>query len=799
MKYDSGMKQFHNDIIAALRYMLKDDSEITEKFGPGDGSPAPLRDYLKNRYGKLCASHIGDGMRYSCNAAKGLELTYDIILNNPGDKNLTLSWSQAAKFIRDNWDEVFKKSAPKPRPLETLVKTFDETEITCPHWERGKTLTYLEKVNGIHFECKAFLTEFCKFDDITKFFVQHCNCPEKCPYNKDAAEKQPSYIDKLRERYPKISETDDWFDGYYCPSELFDGDGVNDIDDEKCDYTTKGSEACPKCWRERCPANVEFLTDSYFEKEYFENYPEEGVPENTLEEKAAMKTGSEWELTHLCNKFGEDPCEYFMQTDNEKTVLNGKTLDICSYYCTSENKVRKIGSGGTWTGLSPKFCPKRRAAENKSICDDCINNDENCIKPSEDKCVGYTSESDTILNPAPESKPTYKDIFLEHYPNFDVSRFDEFAESLCVACCFDDGGAECPYGAFSGKCKKHWEDKCLFEWRDEIECDLETLKEFLIEQPSESETEEDNAETENQIIPHNAGKISETFNYAVLSSELGDFLKRKEQQLKNEYMNFTANCGAIFAEVQEKLAKDGHGTFIKWIEAMGFKKDTVYRMIDVNKFRLSLIAKDENGTQEIFDALPKYLQYDISKPSAPAELVEQVLNGDITTHKDYIKLKKELEEARSETETAKRDSEKNSEKLAAETAKADELQRNIEELNEKNTRLALEIVKLEKRPVDVIVDSSEVNKRVAEAVSKINSETEQTLAAREQEFAETLHFKDERIWALEDKLKELGGSTDADKKIFLLSMTDEDYRKMLAELGGSLRNILEAAAVVDIK
>ena len=501
------------------------------------------------------------------------------------------------------------------------------------------------------------------------------------------------------------------------------------------------------------------------------------------------RTGSEWEFTHLCQVYGKDDCEYFLQADNEKTVLNGKTLDPCSYYCTSENKVRKIGSGGTWTGLSPKFCPKRK---------------ELFKKP------------EVAEQPSPQI--SYIDKLRERYPK--VNESDEWFDTVyCPSELFDGDGVndpaddKCSYTANDDEaCQKCWRERCPANISFGDDGDFEDFEEEYFEhypdetsdepapEAPESETSENTSETENQIIPQNAGEISETFNYAVLSTELGDFLKRKEQQLKNEYMNFTANCGAIFAEVQEKLAKDGHGTFIKWIEAMGFKAPTVYRMIDVYKFRLSLIEKDGNGTQEIFDNLPKYLQYDISAKSAPAELVEQVLNGDITTHKDYIALKKQLEEARSETENAKRDSEKNFSKLAAETAKADELKRNIEELNEKNTRLALEVVKLEKRPVDVIVDSSEVNKRVAEAVSKINSETEQTLAAREQEFAETLHFKDERIWALEDKLKELGGSPETDKKIFLLSMTDEDYRKMLAELNGSsFRNILEAAAIVDIK
>lgn len=253
MKYDSGMTQFHKDIIAALRYMLKDDSEITEKFSPKDGSPAPLRDYLKLNYGKPYSSHVGNGMRYSCNFSKGFELTFDTILNNPGDKNLTLSWSQTAKFIRDNWDEVFKKNKPKSRPLETLVKTFDEAEITCPNWLPGKTLTYLEAVNGIHFECKAFSMEFCKLDDITNFFVQHCHKPHECPYCKDSVEKQPSYIDKLREEYPKVTETDDWFYGTYCPAELFVGKNVKDYLCEECNYSDIDTEACQKCWRERCP------------------------------------------------------------------------------------------------------------------------------------------------------------------------------------------------------------------------------------------------------------------------------------------------------------------------------------------------------------------------------------------------------------------------------------------------------------------------------------------------------------------------------------------------------------------
>ncbi|MCM1579164.1 MAG: hypothetical protein NC078_10240 [Ruminococcus sp.] len=205
-------------------------------------------------------------------------------------------------------------------------------------------------------------------------------------------------------------------------------------------------------------------------------------------------------------------------------------------------------------------------------------------------------------------------------------------------------------------------------------------------------------------IPANAEEIASSFNYAVLSAEMGDYLKRKEQQLKNEYMNFTANCGAIFAEAQERLAAAGrynNGVFVKWIESMGFKKDTVYRMINVHKFYLSLIAKDE---QEIFDALPKYLQYDISAKSAPPELVEQVMNGDITTHAEYVKLKKELEKEREKAEHAE-------DRLRAKSE-------TISELSEENQRLEREIKELESRPVDVAVQQDD------EALEELNEEIE---------------------------------------------------------------------------
>lgn len=282
------------------------------------------------------------------------------------------------------------------------------------------------------------------------------------------------------------------------------------------------------------------------------------------------------------------------------------------------------------------------------------------------------------------------------------------------------------------------------------------------------------------VQPERAAEIAEKFNYAVLTAELGDYLRHKEEQLRNEYMNFTANCGRIFAEAQEKLSGDNqyNGLFEKWFTAMGFAKTTVYRMIDIYKFRSSQIGTSEQA--QLFDSLSKTLQADISAPSAPPELVEQVMNGDITTHKEYIELKKQLDEAKENLEMSKDDAQKAEERAEyAENANS--------KLSVKNSELEQRIKELENRPVDVAVDVDELNRRVSEAANKMNSEMEHTLAAERRDFADTLNAKDDRIWELEDEVKKLRSSPASapTAKILAFQMSMEQYKKLLEIVSGS--------------
>lgn len=222
----------------------------------------------------------------------------------------------------------------------------------------------------------------------------------------------------------------------------------------------------------------------------------------------------------------------------------------------------------------------------------------------------------------------YIDKIKEHFPGASINS----AYGMCPGGFFKFGMRENTPGC-TGDCALCWNAEAP---EDEVYCDRD---EYDIPEDWRAAPA---SETKN-IINAQAAATAETFNYAVLTAELGDYLRHKEEQLRNEYMNFTANCGRIFAEAQEKLAGSNqyNGMFEKWITAIGFKKDTVYRMINVFNFRSSQIATTEQA--QLFDSLSKSLQYEVAKPSAPPQLVEQVMSGDITTHKEYIKLKKQLE------------------------------------------------------------------------------------------------------------------------------------------------------------
>lgn len=81
---------------------------------------------------------------------------------------------------------------------------------------------------------------------------------------------------------------------------------------------------------------------------------------------------------------------------------------------------------------------------------------------------------------------------------------------------------------------------------------------------------------------------------------------------------------------------DGHNqhteeTFVAWCRSVGISKTTAYQLLQVQ----ALITGATPEEQAVLEAASPSLLYAAAKPSAPAELVQAVRDGDITTHKQY--------------------------------------------------------------------------------------------------------------------------------------------------------------------
>lgn len=108
-----------------------------------------------------------------------------------------------------------------------------------------------------------------------------------------------------------------------------------------------------------------------------------------------------------------------------------------------------------------------------------------------------------------------------------------------------------------------------------------------------------------------------------------------------------ALCGVVQQLDNSKHGNRGNDSFRAWCCSIGITKSTAYNLLQVS----ALMDGSSPRQRAILEALPPTLLYAVAKPSAPAELVEQVKSGDITTHKQYqealaqIKAEKERADA----------------------------------------------------------------------------------------------------------------------------------------------------------
>lgn len=89
---------------------------------------------------------------------------------------------------------------------------------------------------------------------------------------------------------------------------------------------------------------------------------------------------------------------------------------------------------------------------------------------------------------------------------------------------------------------------------------------------------------------------------------------------------------------------DSEKTFGGWCESVGLNRKAAERLLQVAK----LFDSSSTRQQQVLEELSPSLLYAAAKPSAPADLVQAVKDGDITTHKQYQDLLKENQQLRAD-------------------------------------------------------------------------------------------------------------------------------------------------------
>lgn len=131
-------------------------------------------------------------------------------------------------------------------------------------------------------------------------------------------------------------------------------------------------------------------------------------------------------------------------------------------------------------------------------------------------------------------------------------------------------------------------------------------------------------------------------------AEMG--LRRMADAVAIAHDALCGGCDNLSQAHNNQYSKD---TFGAWCESIGIHRKAAERLLQVSK----LMDGSSPREQKVLEELSPSLLYAAAKPSAPAELVQAVKDGDITTHKQFKELEAQLKAEREAREKAEREAE----------------------------------------------------------------------------------------------------------------------------------------------
>lgn len=249
------------------------------------------------------------------------------------------------------------------------------------------------------------------------------------------------------------------------------------------------------------------------------------------------------------------------------------------------------------------------------------------------------------------------------------------------------------------------------------------------------------------------------FDYSGLDLPTRDTLRWAEKEIGEARRDYIARiaqavsiahdalCATVVQNLDNGKFTKSEESFQRWCESVGIKRSTAYNLLQVQ----ALLSGSTPEEQATLEAASPSLLYAAAKPSAPAELVQAVKDGDITTHKEYQDLLAKLKDE----QAARKEAEKKVKGLADSYATAHKNEefsiRNLKKAQQERdeaikerdgARDALKAVKMradkwqaeaeaaKAKPIEAkVVDEAEVNRRAQARANELTAPLREELEA----------------------------------------------------------------------
>lgn len=258
------------------------------------------------------------------------------------------------------------------------------------------------------------------------------------------------------------------------------------------------------------------------------------------------------------------------------------------------------------------------------------------------------------------------------------------------------------------------------------------------------------------------------FDYTGLNVVAVDTLHLAENIIRSARQKYIVDLAGAVDMAHEELVRnsDGHNqhteeTFVAWCRSVGISKTTAYQLLQVQ----ALITGSTPEEQAVLETASPSLLYAAAKPSAPAELVQAVKDGDITSHKQYQDLLTRYNAERAAREQA----EKECNQAIASRDAARDAQVNLSNISDK----------IAKQRDDALKQRDDANRRAAEAEKQRDGARDALQAAK---------LRGDKLKAENEALK----AQPVEAKIIDEEEVDRRAKARAAELTAPLREELEA-------